>query len=243
MDNRVAPLYRCMWHDYELYKGESRLTLRMGFNMYGIHGSAVPSVGAANKPEYILEHMGGTVEILRLMFSYVPQLQRGLDVALAYEIAHLHDIGEPLTGGDTVDDGTRNEAEKDSAELAAFRDFVSQLPSTTRNRLVDGFQQFQEKSTKLGRLIYCADKSEAVAQGLVYARAGFSGNANFKQKHFDGVSDQDRACMAITGTKELAPNWALHLKQRIIDFPEAPHFLNFIRAGFDSVYGYVPTYL
>ena len=61
--------------------------------------------------------------------------------------------------------------------------------------------------------------------------------------YFDGVSDQDRACMAITGTKELAPNWALHLKQRIIDFPEAPHFLSFIRAGFESVYGYIPTYL
>lgn len=149
---------------------------RQGYVRYGVYKSLEEDA----RSESVLEHSTGVWALLRAMQTHFPDLVFSYwrDWEDAKDLAILHDIGETQTG-DVCDDGTREES-VDILERA-FVQKACELTfgKSTAERLFKKFVEFQEKSTNFGRVLYMADKVEAVLQGLQYEKAGHGGKIDY----------------------------------------------------------------
>lgn len=223
-----------IWQTYKFYKAESHV-VRSGFGLYGIYAydRLVPFV--INKPESDLEHSAGVAMLIHLLAIFCPELIPPAELASFMLAAEAHEIGEVLIG-DIPDDGQRDEALKIKQEKAAVAKFAEALPEVVRADLLKFFDEFDDKSSKRGRILYCADKIEAVLQGLLYESKGLVGDIRCKE-HIVKLSEQDQRGVAKSGSFRLADIWAVHFVEKVRKYPEAEIFLEILDVAVHDVRG------
>ena len=91
----------------------------------------------------------------------------------------------------------------------------------------------QTRSSKLGQFLYCADKVEAVLQGLIYEDEGRGGDLKIKK---DWTS-QDRRGSETTGSTALADVWAVHFLEVTSKMYAQKLFIGILRAAVEDVRG------
>ena len=241
--------------EYLAYKNNCRTVRRIGFPLYGVPELSVDELFRplpTNRDENILEHQAATALLFLLIYYHFPDYYTWLApelVPIAVFVLLTHDYPEGVMGGDTPADGTQNEDIKILFETSAYTRCIRNLPTAQRHRIRDLYGGFNSKDERLGRVLYLCDKFEAVGQALVYAKNRHPGDGNVKDTKFrgtpyGGLSAQDRACIEVTGSTEIAPNWGLNFYNICQSYPvEAQPFVKILREAFRLVYGKVPDYL
>ncbi len=130
----------------------------LGFESVGAHTNLVVQL-VTSSLRYIQNQAYGPVP----MFD-------GFSLFEIIEAVQLHDLAENETG-DIPDDGARDEKEKQAVEAKYFRHYTLTYPDSEilfQDHVLELLDQFEKKSTTLGRLIYSADKIAATLIALVY---------------------------------------------------------------------------
>lgn len=223
-----------VWQKYLYLKRES-LVIRSGFGLYGVYAYDPKQPFATDRSESDLEHTAGMTALTSLVAMYYPELIRPSEMPLFLMAAQLHEIGE-VELGDLPDDGTRDEKHKCRVEQKVMDRYLKDLPEPYNTELALFFLEFQHRSTRRGRILYCLDKLEAVFQGLIYEKEGRGGDWHAKER-ICNFSAQDRQNMAETGSSQLVDIWAVHFMDQIADIPEAPNFLEILGAAVCDIRG------
>ena len=205
-----------IWQKYLILKSECEV-VRAGFGIYGIYPYKLGARSDWSRSESDLEHTAGMVILTMLMAMYHPEIVPPSEVALYMMAALLHEVGETEIG-DIPDDGSRNEAEK-----------------ITRERQ-DALIEFQDLTTRRGRVLYCLDKVEALLQGLRYERDGRGGDVRNKEAMMC-LSAQDQRGIERSQSTRLVDIWAAHYLDKTAAMPEARVFNELLKAAVIEVRG------
>lgn len=114
------------------------------------------------------------------------------------EAIRMHDLPENITG-DTPDNSTRNEDEKNKEDDDYFRNYISLHPDnvTYRADTLQLLTEMQYQSSPEGKIIYLADKLSAIIMNLQYDRSGHSPTATSTDP---GISPHNQEAMKICDT-------------------------------------------
>lgn len=227
---------RCemIWDAYVCAKEGQRHVIRRGFGDYGIY-DYYQAINLAVRPESDAEHVYGCGILVDLVAMHFPKLIPPEEAFLSRLVMDVHDIGEN-GDGDIVDDGNRDEALKNQRELQAIKRYSSFLPEKNAANLVAFYKEFQERSTRRGRVLFSIDKGETVDQGLLFEAAGHGGDIRNKVRYRE-LSEQDRRNMETTGATDLVDIWAAHFLEVTRGMEEAAVMKMVMRVGVEKVRG------
>lgn len=223
-----------IWQKYLILKSECEV-VRAGFGIYGIYPYTLGARSDWSRSESDLEHTAGMVILTMLMAMYHPEIVPPSEVALYMMAALLHEVGETEIG-DIPDDGSRNEAEKITRERQVMMRFVSDLPGPYGSQLMDALIEFQDLTTRRGRVLYCLDKVETLLQGLRYERDGRGGDARNKEAMMR-LSAQDQRGIERSQSTRLVDVWTAHYLDKTAVMPEARVFNELLKAAVIEVRG------
>ncbi len=99
------------------------------------------------------------------------------------------------------------------------------------------FEEFIQKNTQRGRILYLVDKLETILQGLIYESEGLIGDVRNVCRFFGQISAQDQRSFEKTQSYVLADLWGIHFVERTKDFPEAELFLEILDVAVRDVRG------
>lgn len=218
MDN-----YQKIWRGYSQFKSLAYV-VRTGFGYSGVYSiypnELKPGKNRKPLPESDLEHVAGMMKLIRLISWYFPDIipKEQLDDFLFG--AEIHEMGELLTG-DIMDDGARNENDKNFIEMVEIREYLrNYAPEEEYSRGLKLFKEMQEKKTDFGLTLYFIDKLEANLQAIYYELLGRPGRLSYKEKNYGPLSDRDKRQRNFTGSDKITDNWAYGLIEKM----EKAHF-------------------
>lgn len=223
-----------IWDAYVEAKEGQRHVIRRGFGDYGIYDYH-QATSLVVRPESDAEHAYGCGILVDLIALHFPEYIPPEEAFLFRLVMDVHDIGEN-GAGDIVDDGNRDEALKNHRELQAIKRYSSFLPEKNAADLVAFYREFQERSTRRGRVLFTIDKGETINQGLLFEAAGHGGDIRNKVKYRE-LSEQDRRNMETTGSKNLVDIWAAHFLEVTRGMDEAAVMKMIIRVGIEKKRG------
>lgn len=220
-----------IWQIYRILKTESEV-IRSGFGTYGVYDYEVGVSFDMNRSESDLEYTAGMQILVMLITALFPDLFSEEDKQTMLYTTLIHEVGERKFG-DIPDDGNRDEERKNRLELEAVTDILKGLPEDLAEKVRFDFMAMQMRSSKLGQFLYCADKVEAVLQGLIYEDEGRGGDLKIKK---DWTS-QDRRGSETTGSTALADVWAVHFLEVTSKMYAQKLFIGILRAAVEDVRG------
>lgn len=220
-----------IWQVYRILKTESEV-IRSGFGTYGIYDYKVGACFDMNRSESDLEHTAGMQILVMLTMAFFPDLFSEEDKQTILYITLIHEVGERRFG-DIPDDGNRDEERKNRLELAAVMDILKSFPKELAEKVRLGFMEMQARSSALGQFLYCADKVEAVLQGLIYESEGRGGDLKMKE----GWTLQDLRGSEATESTDLVDVWAVHFLQVTSKMYTQTLFAGILRAAVEDVRG------
>ena len=221
-----------VWRKYEQLKNQSKI-IRAGFGLTGIYPYNVENPRELQRSESVLEHVMGAMNLLTLISVYYPEAIPQTELLPCLLLLMHHEVGEGEIG-DLPDDGNRDEAAKNRAELEAMKAYCITLPKDFGRDLLIDFMELQSRMLRRAQWVYLADKLEAVLQGLIYERDGRGGSFDMKAM-ITKVSDQDQHYIQRTGSIKLVDNWAAHFMDHARDMECAAVFLEVLRAAVEDV--------
>lgn len=233
-----------VWQAYREFKELGRV-VRGGLGSCGIYpwSPSYPTWQPDHPlpPESDLEHTAGMMKLARLISWYYPEV---IGKALLDDFifgAEIHEMGE-RTSGDILDDGTRNDAEKDALETKIIETYLNLAPEPERLRGIRIFGEMRDKTTEFGRTLYCLDKTEAILQAIFYERSGHPGRLDYKLKTFGSLSERDRHSIAAVNTDNISDCWAHAFAERAEreHFEHRAIFLGIIHAAIKETRGVPP---
>lgn len=247
---------KMIWDLYLRMKQGLTQVTRTGYGSYGVYpynSKAKPGEIDKNRAESDAEHTLGMAALVMLVAMYFPQLIHPSETALFMQVALLHEMGETVIG-DIPDDGRRDEAKKTTKERQIVLQFVKNMPEPHGTNLIDAFIEFQDRTTRRGRLLYGLDKLEAVLQGLIYEKEGRGGDIRNKAAQlrlseqnresvrrasstWSCLSDRDRENMERAHSTRLVDIWSVHFLELIQGMPEAPVLRRILKAAVLDVRG------
>ena len=122
-------------------------------------------IGVKN-PESIGDHIFMT-SILCMLIGDIKQL----DTLKMIKIALLHDIGESLIGDLISYEDT--DSSKRKLENLAIKQLFSKLPDDFRKQYLELWNDYQNRTSKEGKLVWEIDKLEMAFQAFVYEKEGY----------------------------------------------------------------------
>lgn len=230
----VDEKYRQIWQNYAVFKRQT-LVMRAGFARMGIYPGTSDGRTEPQRSESVAEHVLGTLELLDEIAMFCPELISDAEASRGGRLLLKHEVGESEIG-DIPDDGRRNEAQKNNAELRAMMRYSQNLPVRYGMQLFSDFVDFQNKESCLAQVLYCIDKLETVLQCVLYEQDGRD-VACMDEALLRSLSEQDRKYMEKTGSTRIVDNWAAHYLDLIQGFKCAPVFVGILRAAVEDVRG------
>lgn len=232
--------YQKIWKGYYQFKSLAYV-VRAGFGYTGIYpiypNDLKPDKNRKPLPESDLEHVAGMIKLVRLISWYFPEIipKEQLDDFLFG--AELHEMGELLTG-DIIDDGVRNENDKDFLEAIEIREYLrNYAPEEEYSRGIKIFKEMQEKKTVFGQTLYFIDKLEANLQAVYYESLGHPGRLSYKEKHYGPLSNRDKRQRNFTGSDKIVDNWTYGFVEKMekLHFKFAKEFYEIMSAAVQEV--------
>lgn len=230
-----------VWQLYKTAKEGQTTTIRSGCGLHGIYPYDKNHPHDFTRSESDAEHVFGCIILAMNIMEVFPYL---IPVERRYKVIQclaVHELGENDTG-DVPDDGTRDDAKKDADEFEYVREYLSHwgldsMESANAQQILKVFREMQEKSTELGRFIYCVDKTEAILQNLIYETEGRTGSFEVKKKFVKEMSERDRMEVEATKSDKVADNWAygFYIRYRNLEYFDI--FFSIIRAAAKDVRG------
>lgn len=206
-----------VWLTYKEYK-DLELVTRAGFGVCGAYpfdpNNAVWKEGNSLPPESDLEHTAGVMKLVRLIHWNYPDIipSEKLDDYLFG--AEIHEMGERLTG-DILDDGTRNEKQKDAEETIEIMAHLHRFaPDEEYIRGMQIYSEFRDKSTEFGRILYCIDKTDAILQALFFELKGQPCLLRYKEENFGGISNKDKQNIEKVCSDNIVDCWSYGLYEK-----------------------------
>ena len=197
-----------IWRAYKMVKQQAEV-IRSGFACYGIY-QVVGGKYDRMRSESDLEHAAGLTALVMSFSMWYPELIPAEDRLTFMQTAMIHDLGEIATG-DIPDNGTRDAAAKDRAELEVMNSFAELLPAAEIKDTLALFTEFQQRSTRRGKILYLADKLEAVLQTFFYEAEGRVGWLGLEPSY--RPSDRDIEYSDATKDSTTASTWSYHFYQ------------------------------
>ena len=242
-----------VWWLYKIAKEGQTTTIRSGCGLHGIYPYDKNHPHDFTRSESDAEHVFGCIMLAMNVMEIFPYL---IPVERRYEVIRclaVHELGENDTG-DVPDDGARDNAKKDADEYEYVRNYLSCwditsagaggdliypqcMKSVSAQQILKVFREMQEKSTELGRFIYCVDKTEAILQNLIYETQGRTGSFEGKKKFVKEMSERDRMEVEATKSDKVADNWAYGFYDRCRNIEYFDIFFSIIRAAAKDVRG------
>lgn len=201
---------------------ELALVPRSGYGKYGIYPEPDPL--DHSRWESDLEHTAGLWKLVKLLQQNFPgQFFNYWELQDALEIADLHELGEKVTG-DICDDGERDSETLDLAERQFIKEaYLTGYSKANAEHLYELFCQFQNRSTKFGRTMYCCDKTEAMLQGLLYEKQGRGG-----QLFYGEASPLEIEGARVANNNKLVDIWLYSFIKNAKNYEYFEFFINFI---------------
>ena len=233
-----------IWQTYKNVRAGD-LVIRSGFGLCGVYDYQSDAETNYRHPESDTEHASGCIEIARGLMRVFPQIFTTEEWLRIYDLLKYHDLGE-IIYGDHPDDGTQNTCEKNSVELEAFRQAIAYLPDTDVDTLLKDFQSFQNLDFRiksddsryhLASFAKLCDKLDAVLRAIIYELNGVGGDLTYKEQFHDSLSDRDAYYILLTGTTNIAPNWAIHFIDGCHFYPHFAIFFRILESAVREVNG------
>ena len=146
-------------------------------------------IGHLTDAKVAFESVGAHTNLMSAIVDYALDYVYGHDVIpMRYsrrdmlEAVRMHDLPENITG-DTPDNSTRDEKQKDKEDTEYFEFYNELQPRDVRyhNGTLRILKEMQEKSSPEGKMIYTADKLAAIIMNLCYDSCGMSPIAGFNE--------------------------------------------------------------
>ena len=147
--------------------------------------------------ESVAEHIYGTQ---MLAFAVNSEFNLGIDIEKVILMLAFHELGEISVGDIAFIDGVSKE-DKHRRELSAVLQILE--PLSDKNRIIDLFNEFEERKTKEAQFAYLMDKIECDLQCKCYEENG-NVSLNTEQK---GVSESIRQDALENGVKTFSEMW------------------------------------
>lgn len=234
--NALEEKERCnlIWHGYCRVKNQM-MVIRSGFGMYGVYPYDLNEPIVEVRSESDAEHAYGCGVLINLIAMHFPEMITPEEAFWYKFLMDVHDLGE-CDDGDIPDDGKRDEELKNRRELQTIMKFGETFLPGKNADLTAFFREFQSRSTKRGRNVFCLDKVETVLQGLRYESTGHGGDISVKMKTVE-LSAQDKRNMEMTGSTALVDIWAAHFLEVTRGMVEARIPRLILRAATENVRG------
>lgn len=222
---------------WQSYKESRRLdhVIRAGFYKYGVNYSLdqiVESLKDANftdeqlslirnrfakidpmstlRPESVSEHSFSVIELAISISRHFPGTINPYGIMRFIRILKYHDLPEKDIG-DILDDGDRNESEKNRREHAIMTEFVRNWPEHEREHFLHDYQIFQTPYSEhnnvmdncFAEIAYLCDKIDAVFRALIYESYGHHGFCDQTL-----ATKRDQESFDFTGTTNIVDCWA-----------------------------------
>lgn len=182
------------------------------------------------RPESDLEHTAGIMHLARAISWHYPEIIPPEQLGDFLFGAEIHELGE-LIEGDTLDDGTRNDEEKDFFEGNEIRKFLYKYAEyNDYRRGLELYEQMRDKNTEFGQTLYFLDKLEAVLQAGLYESLGHPGLLSEKKRLFGSMSKRDEKYSAAVKSDNIFDTWAyiLVVKMKELDYKYANIFASIV---------------
>ena len=124
----------------------------------------------------------------------------------------IHDTGETV---DIPDDGNALHGTNDADERAVIERFVEAYLPVTGSRLLRRFDEFQNKSTRMGKALFAIDKLEAILTLLYLEKHGCRGYITNKPN----ITERDKRTMDVIGVSCATDCWAAQAVEQIKKYP------------------------
>lgn len=225
-----------VWQLYKTAKEGQATTIRSGYGLCGVYPYDKNRPRDFNRSESDAEHVFGCIILATNIMELYPYIIPMDDRYKVLQCLAIHELGEN-EGGDIPDDGTRDEQKKDAEELEYVKKYLSNWHEVHANQVLSAFIEMQQKSTELGRFIYCIDKTEALLQNLIYESEGRPATFSAKLESTGFLSDRDREEMKIADSDKTSDGWAWGFRNRYGNIEYFDIFFNIVRAAVCDVRG------
>ena len=158
----------------------------------------------ADRLESVAEHIYGTQ---MLAFAVNSEFNLGIDIEKVILMLAFHELGEISVGDIAFIDGVSKE-DKHRRELSAVLQILE--PLSDKNRIIDLFNEFEERKTKEAQFAYLMDKIECDLQCKCYEE-NRNVSLNTEQK---GVSESIRQDALEKGVKTFSEMWVGYEREK-----------------------------
>ena len=194
-----------IWREYEEHKTAQRRTIRSGFGEYGCYSLPALRKAPYDRVETDAEHCFGCSLLGSEFNVYFSELYPDDWLADFNFYITYHELDENKEG-DIPDDGREPKEQKNQREREATLAFSRNWPEAKRQRLLRLCEDALAPCTYFGGRAKVIDKVEAILQGLIFERHGYSGDLGFKEFYY-GLSARDREFFDTYGSAKMVDNW------------------------------------
>lgn len=244
---RLEEIGRNIWTGYRLAKEGQTAVIRSGFGhckVYPYDSNHPFNLPEDNRNESDAEHDYGMIVLTILLKEFYPDvITQDIFGNVLINVA-FHELGENDTG-DIADDGRRDNEAKDAQEFNSIKFYLERagFSYASKRDILANLQAMQQKSSRIGEILYFIDKTEAVLQNIIYDRQGRGGDMSKKAYVNQIVSDKDQQSMLETGSTRPAVNWFRGFWDSYHEREIFPIFANIVREAMKDVYGVAPDWI
>ena len=232
-----------IWNMYKSYR-ENDVVVRSGSGYCGVYRFNPAHPVKEDYVESDTLHSTTAEEVAQNFFRFYPNMFDIYEQKRIILLLRYHDLGEKR---DIPDDGSSNPDEKFEMELGNLMERIYHLPPFMQEQLIRDFIMFEhagleywsDRDRKIMQFAKLCDKLDAPLGAFVYELQGRKGSLAFKDKHYGGITDQDKGYIRQTGDDSQAGVWSAHFIDKYLFYEDVELFIAVIMEACIDVRGAV----